>query len=80
MKEASAEKLNWDGLSDLYVDIRLFFVFKTRSAWAPCRYDPADESLPKFWRISTFTKRQICYTPESLKYTQTAFFISVVVS
>ena len=60
--------LLWDGATDNKVDIRLFYIFRPRDNWSRCRWDPTDESIPKFWRISDVTKVQICYTAESLKY------------
>jgi len=42
----------WDGSLDSYVDIRLFYVHRTVGEWSSCRWDPIDEGLPRFWRIS----------------------------
>jgi hypothetical protein len=55
VKEASST-LNWDGSTDSYVDIRLFFSFRARDSWSKCRWDPKDESIPKFWSYSDVTE------------------------
>lgn len=60
--------LFWDGSTDAYLDIRLFYVHRNKETWSKCRWDPNDESIPKFWRISNVTDAQICYTVEANKY------------
>lgn len=45
----------WDGSTDSYHDIRLFYVFRDRYSWSKCRWDPNDEDIPRFWRISDVT-------------------------
>lgn len=55
----------WDGSTDSYVDLRLFYVFRKKDEWAQCRWDPTDEDIPKFWRISDVSDVQICYTTEA---------------
>lgn len=67
-KEDQKSQLFWDGMSDSRVDLRLFYSFRSRDQWAKCRWDPKDESIPKFWRISDVTDVQICYTVEANKY------------
>jgi hypothetical protein len=37
------------------MDVRLFYGDKPESRWSKCRWDPLDESIPKFWRISKFS-------------------------
>ena len=54
----------WGTVNDSKLDLRLFYVFKHRDDWTKCRWDPNDESIPKFWRISPISGKQICYTPE----------------
>lgn len=70
----------WEGMTDSTVDIRLFYSFRKRDQWVACRWNPTDEDIPKFWRISDVTDIQICYTTEALKYAQGAFLISVVIT
>ena len=65
-------------MSDSRVDLRLFYSFRSRDQWAKCRWDPKDESIPKFWRISDVTDVQICYTVEANKYGQGAYLASIV--
>ena len=74
------DELFWDGTVDSYVDIRLFYSFRDITSWSQCRWDPNDEDIPRFWRMSDVTDHQICYTTEAMKYGQGAFLISVVVS
>lgn len=72
--------LFWDGNTDTELDIRLFFVFRNRNTWTKCRWDPKDESIPNFWKVSNVTYKQICYTAEANKYAQGAFLVSIVCS
>ena len=58
--------------------MRLFYSFRNKATWTKCRWDPNDESIPKFWRISDVTQKQICYTVEANKYAQGAFLISII--
>ena len=44
--------VNWDGSTDAFVDLRLFYTFRKRTEWSKCRWDPSDENIPKFCRIS----------------------------
>jgi len=60
--------LFWDGSTDSELDMRLFYVFRTKDTWNKCRWDPIDESIPHFWRYSNVTYKQICYTVEANKY------------
>ncbi len=68
-RSSSYDSLGWDFSDDNETDIRLFYVFRNRDSWSPCKWNPSDDSIPKFWRISNITDRQICYTSETLKYT-----------
>eukprot|EP00347_Sterkiella_histriomuscorum_P019012 403343303 len=70
----------WGVQDDTKIDVRLFYSFKSRQAWGRCRWDPNEESFPKFWRISNITKKQYCYTPEAVIYVQSAYFVSVVMT
>ena len=74
------ESLAWGSNEGTSLDLRLFYTQLKPEAWAPCLYDPADESIPKHWRISDFTHVQICYTSEALFYAQTAYFISIIMT
>ena len=62
------------------MDIRLFYTDLKKNDWCKCRWNPADESVPKFYRISPFTEQQICYTSEALLYAQTAYFVAAVLT
>lgn len=50
-----AEIFDWD--KNIYgsIDLRLFYTDLPADAWSRCRWDPNDESIPKFWRISSIT-------------------------
>lgn len=56
----------------------------TPQSWTQCRWDPQDESIPKFYRFSAVVRddddqpTQICYTTESLKYAQSGYLVSIV--
>jgi hypothetical protein len=60
------------------VDARLFYYDLPPTSWVKCRWDPNDESIPSYWRISWLTGTQICYTTEALKFAQCGYLISVV--
>ena len=77
-KKTHLSTLFWDGASDSELDIRLFYTFRNKGTWNKCKWDPNDESIPSFWRISDVTGKQICYTVEANKYGQGAFLISIV--
>jgi hypothetical protein len=47
--------IGWDGTTASYTDIRLYYSFRKREEWSACRWDPSDEDIPKFWRISDVT-------------------------
>ena len=72
--------ITWGLRIDNAVDARLFYTRMNRLSWTKCRWDPKDESIPSFWRISQITGKQICHTPEALMYAQSAYFMSVVVT
>jgi sodium/potassium-transporting ATPase subunit alpha len=77
-KAASGSTLQWGTTNDSKIDVRLFYFSKLRSDWSKCRWDPADESIPRFWRHSYVTDSQICYTAEALPYAQSAYFIGCI--
>ena len=77
-KESNYASLFWDGNTDSEVDLRLFLSFRNKDEWSKCRWDPKDESIPRFWRISDVTDKQICYTIEANKYGQGSFLVSIV--
>ena len=75
-----ANTISWGLNFDSHVDIRLFYQTKVPTDWSQCRWDPADESVPRFYRISPWTQAQICYTPEALMYAQTAYFVCAILT
>ena len=70
--------MSWNLSAYAAIDSRLFFVLQKKESWGRCRWDPKDESLPKFWRISNISEAQYCYTPESVNYVSAAFFVAIV--
>ena len=64
----SSGVISWGLTYQSGIDIRLFYNGLTRSSWGKCRWAPDDTSVPKFYRISPNTNKQICYTPEALLY------------
>jgi len=50
-------ELSWDFSYDNKVDIRLFYTRRTVESWSQCRWDPTDENVPRFWRVSHITDR-----------------------
>jgi sodium/potassium-transporting ATPase subunit alpha len=72
--------LAWDKEKDGKIDIRMFYA-KDRTAedWVQCRYDPADESLPKFYKQAYRSEwNPICYSTEALKFAQSGYLVSIV--
>lgn len=49
--------ISWGLTYHSYIDIRLFYTELDRNSWNKCRWDPADESVPKFYRISPYTEK-----------------------
>ena len=72
--------LSWGVEYDILLDVRLFYTSKLRTSWSRCRWDPKDESIPHFWRISDVSNKQICYSPEASFYASAAFFLAVIVT
>ena len=73
------QALGWDLTKHGKIDIRLYYSrVRDESAWTECRWDPADESIPKFMRISHISEKPICYSTEALKYAQAAYLVSIV--
>jgi hypothetical protein len=61
--------LGWDLIKNGKIDIRLFYnAHRTEEAWTNCRWDPNDETIPRFMRYSHISGRPICYSTEALKY------------
>ena len=72
----SKETLKWDNTDDDTVDVRLFyFEHRTPSDWNKCRWDTSDPEL--YWK-SPLSNNAICYTTEALRYSQCAYFISII--
>ena len=67
-KGSNLSTLFWDGETDAEMDLRLFYQFRNKDQWTKCRWDPQDESVPRFWSYSDVTGKQICYTVEANKY------------
>jgi sodium/potassium-transporting ATPase subunit alpha len=71
--------LDWNGFKHKQVDWRLFYVNRPASSWTSCRWDPNSTDIPAFFRISSVTGIQICYTTEALRYAQGGYLVSIVV-
>ena len=81
---ASGDKisLGWDLTRSNKIDIRLFYSYnfeRKPEDWTKCRWAPDDESLPRYYRISSVSDYPICYSTEALKYAQAAYLVSIVV-
>jgi hypothetical protein len=72
--------ISFDTAADALIDVRLFYIFKKKTDWAKCRWDPKDDSLPYFWRYSNVSGGQLCYTPEAVNYVSAAYFTGVIVT
>ncbi|MFS8159383.1 MAG: HAD-IC family P-type ATPase [Candidatus Roizmanbacteria bacterium] len=71
-------KIEWGSIVDNKMDVRLFLTGYRQSDYSQCRWDPTDDSVPRWWRISPLSETQICYTPEALQYAQSAYFIACI--
>jgi hypothetical protein len=72
--------LDWGYETDASMDFRIFFTFNQRSDWSRCRWDPTDESVPYFYRMSHLNGKQICYTAEALLHAQGSYFIGLLLA
>jgi sodium/potassium-transporting ATPase subunit alpha len=73
-------KLAWDKTKMAKIDVRLFYA-PTRGpeSWTECRWNPTDESIPSFYRMSGSSEYwPICYSTEALKYAQSGYLVSIV--
>ena len=70
--------ISWGLTYHSNVDLRLFYTGLLATSWSRCRWAPTDTSIPNFYRISPYTHRQICYTPEALLYAQSAYFLAAI--
>jgi len=76
---AEFEPLKWDQTKNGRVDVRMYYgMDRTPEDFVQCRYDPADESLPKFYKYSVITDSPICYSTEALKFAQSGYLVSIV--
>ena len=50
-------ELKWGMIEDSYIDTRLFYATYRAKDFSRCRWDPNDESIPRFYRISPITNR-----------------------
>jgi hypothetical protein len=66
--EDEAGVISWGLTKEAGLDIRLFYHGLNRDSYSKCRWEPNDESVPRLYRISSLTGKQICYTPEALLY------------
>lgn len=66
--ESMLGQMSWGYGYDAQTDIRVFFTFNKRTDWSKCRWDPNDNSVPKFWRWSPLSGSQLCYSSEALMY------------
>lgn len=74
------KRMGWDKTTMNKVDVRLFYA-DTRNAdsFTQCRWDPADESWPNFYRESYSSEyHPICYSTEALKFAQSGYLCSIV--
>jgi sodium/potassium-transporting ATPase subunit alpha len=81
--------LAWDYTNNGKLDIRLFYSYKNEEnptgsirepdQWTKCRWDPANDDLPSFYKFSHVTDYwPICYSTEALKYAQSGYLVSIV--
>ena len=69
----------WDLTKHSKIDIRLFYAAtRTEENWTSCRWDPNDETIPRYMRYSHISDRPICYSTEALKYAQAAYLVAIV--
>jgi sodium/potassium-transporting ATPase subunit alpha len=78
--ESTWGPLFWDKEKNGKIDIRMFYARdRAADAWTQCRYDPSDESLPRFYKQSYRSEwNPICYSTEALKFAQSGYLVSIV--
>jgi len=47
--------LSWGTSYQTKMDARLFYTSLNKGSFSRCRWDPYDEDVPEFWRISKFS-------------------------
>jgi len=66
-KAAYWEKFDWDTAYMNKIDFRLFFTGRPETDYSRCRWVEGDDA-PGFYKNSSESGVQICYTSEALKY------------
>lgn len=79
-KKEHEDVMMWLKTDQAGVDLRLFYTARAASSWSKCRWidNDADQG-PYFYRYSSFSGKQICYTTEALKNAQTSYLACIVV-
>ena len=72
--------LDWLFTNDLDQDLRMGFLKNNCSDPTNKGINSVNFSECKVFQISPISKRPVCYSTEALKYAQTAFFFSIVIS
>lgn len=73
----TSETFNWNADNDNDIDLRLFYYNRPADDWAECRWG---DSAPKWWRKNLVEDQDICYSSEALRYAQTAYLVSIVIT
>jgi len=71
--------LAWDRSKHARVDVRMFYAeYRTHEDWTACRWDPANDDYPHFYKFSYVSDWPICYSTEALKFAQSGYLVSIV--
>ena len=60
------------------IDLRLFYTERPATSWSTCRWNPYDESIPRWYRYSVVSDKPICYTTDALNHAQTSYLVCIV--
>lgn len=70
---------DWLGSDHQQIDFRLFYTGRPVDAFTKCRWHPEENPGFDFYRTSSVSGFDICYTTEALRYAQGGYLISIVV-
>lgn len=77
--DAFKMSLDWTSLKTNMIDVRLFYTERPADSWSQCRWRlNSDTPGLDFYRVSTWTNIDVCYTTEALRFAQGAYLASVV--
>jgi len=71
-------QLDWNGAKHNMIDFRLFYTERGIDSWSRCRWGETYNMGMNFYRTSSVSGYNICYTTEALRYAQGGYLVSIV--